>query len=65
MSKIKVDIDDLIDRLNEMKEDDYVTTELEIVEDNYDCELRLSAVSFESDEPIDYGLIAETSDELI
>lgn len=65
MNKIKVDIDELIERLNEMKEDDYITVELEIISDRYDSELQLNAVSFESDNPVDYGSIAETSDELI
>lgn len=65
MNKIKVDIDELIERLNEMKEDDYITVELEIISDSYDSELQLNAVSFESDNPVDYGSIAETSDELI
>lgn len=65
MNKIKVDIDELMERLNEMKEDDYITVELEIISDRYDSELQLNAVSFESDNPVDYGSIAETSDELI
>lgn len=65
MNKIKVDIDELMERLNEMKEDDYITVELEIISDSYDSELQLNAVSFESDNPVDYGSIAETSDELI
>jgi hypothetical protein len=65
MSKIKVDIDEMIERLQEMKEDDYVTAELEIIADSYDCELKLSAVSFDSEEPIDYGTVAETLDELM
>ena len=65
MNKIKVDIDELMERLNEMKEDDYITVELEIISDRYDSELQLNAVSFESDNPVDYGSIAEISDELI
>lgn len=65
MNKIKVDIDELMERLTEMKEDDYITVELEIISDRYDSELQLNAVSFESDNPVDYGSIAETSDELI
>lgn len=63
MAKIKVDIDELMDRLTEMKEDDYETTELEIDEDVYDTKLNVSAVSFDSDEPIDYGSISETTEE--
>jgi hypothetical protein len=65
MSKIRVDIDELSDKLNEMKEDDYVTAELEIVFDDYSSELKLSAVSFEDEEPIEYGTICEADDELL
>jgi hypothetical protein len=48
-----------------MKEDDYVTAELEIVEDDYSSELAISAVSFEEDEPISYGTVYQTDDELM
>jgi hypothetical protein len=65
MSKIRVDIDELSEKLGEMKEDDYVTAELEIVFDDYSSELKLSAVSFESDEPVDFGTICEADDELL
>jgi hypothetical protein len=46
MAKIRVDVDDLCDKLEAMKEDDYVTVELEIIEDDYSSELAVSAVSF-------------------
>lgn len=65
MSKIRVDIDELTDKLEAMKEEDYVTAELEIVEDLYASELVLSAVSFEEAEPISFGTIAQTDDELM
>lgn len=65
MSKIRVDIDELSEKLDAMREDDFVTAELEIEEDNYDSELKVSAVSFEYDDPISYGVVPEVSDELI
>lgn len=65
MSKIRVDIDDLCEKLDAMKEDDYVTVELEIAEDEYSSELLVSAVSFEDEDPIGYGSVCETSDEII
>ena len=49
MSKIRVDIDELSEKLDAMREDDFVTAELEIEEDNYDSELKVSDVSFEYD----------------
>jgi hypothetical protein len=65
MSKIRVDIDDLCDKLEAMKEDDYVTVELEILEDDYSSELEVSAVSFEESEPISYGTVCQVDDELL
>lgn len=65
MSKIRVDIDDLTEKLEAMKEDDFVIVELDIVEDDYTSELMLSAVSFEMEEPVSYGSIGQTDDELL
>lgn len=64
MPKIIVDIDELMDKLEAMIEDDYETVELSINEDGYDSELELLAVSLENEEPISYGTILETKDEL-
>lgn len=65
MPKIRVDIDDLTEKLEAMKEDDFVTVELDIVEDDYTSELMLSAVSFEMEEPVSYGSIGQADDELL
>lgn len=65
MAKIRVDIDELFDKLEAMKEDDYVTVEIEIIEDDYSNELAISAVSFEEDEPISYGTVCQVEDELL
>ena len=65
MAKIRVDVDDLCDKLEAMKEDDYVTVELEIIEDDYSSELAVSAVSFEEAEPISYGTVCQVDDELL
>lgn len=64
MSKIRVDIDELMDKLEAMREDDYVTAELEIEDDDYNSELLVSAVSFEEEEPLSYGSVSEICEEL-
>lgn len=65
MSEIRVDIDELKEKLDEMLEDDYVTVCLKIEEDNYTSSLKLSAVSFDDDEEgAEYGEICEASEEL-
>jgi hypothetical protein len=64
MQRIRVDIDELSEKLELMKEDDYVTTELEINDDEYTPELLISAVSFDEEEPISYGTLNEVSEEL-
>jgi len=56
---IQIDIDELIDKLKEMKEEDYATVKLEVVGDEYCQELNLYAVSFDEDEPTMYGSITE------
>lgn len=65
MYKIKVDIDELLDKLEEVKNDDFATVELTIdTDDDGYKELLVSAVSFDEDEPINYGIIGENEDEL-
>lgn len=64
MGKIRVDIDELVERLQEMQKDDYATVELEITSEKFANELVISAVSFEYDEPIPYGTLGESEDEL-
>lgn len=61
--KIRVDVETLIEKLEAMIEDDYVTAELEIEEDDYLGELHITAIGFDS-EPVSYGSISETEDEL-
>lgn len=61
--KIRVDIEALIEKLEAMLEDDYVTAEIEIEDDDYLGELHVSAVSFDS-EPVSYGSLSEIEDEL-
>jgi hypothetical protein len=62
---IKVDIDDLAERLEAMREDDYVTAELAINSDGYSSELELFAVGIEDEEKLSYGKIEEQSDDFI
>lgn len=63
MAKIKVDIDELIDTIEEVKEDNYTTVELEIESDGYYTELGVAAVSLEEPEPVPYGTISEVKNE--
>lgn len=65
MSKIRVDIDELCSILDDIKEDDYVTIELDVIEDGYYKEIEVYAVSLEEDEPISYGTVCEAYDELL
>lgn len=64
MAEIKVDIDDIIDKLNDMKEDGYETALLQIDGDEYSQEMGVFAVSFDEDEPISYGIVSESDTEL-
>lgn len=65
MNKIRVDIDELVDKLEEVKNDDFATVELTIdTDDDGYKELLVSAVSFDEDEPINYGIVGENEDEL-
>lgn len=64
MAKIRVDIDELGDKIEAMKEDDYVTTELIIDSDGYSTELTINAVGFDEEEPVGYGTIPETLSEI-
>lgn len=56
---IKVDIDELIDRLEQMRNDEFVTVELTINTENYyeDYSLRLKALDISQEEDADYGEI--------
>ena len=60
---ITVDIDELIEKLSAIKEDDFTTVTLSIVGDEYISELAFSVSSFDSEEPISYGSINESSEE--
>lgn len=68
MAKIRVDIDELMAKLDEIKCDDYASVELEISEDEDDAEdgkeLMISAVTFDEDEPIGYGVVGELLDDM-
>lgn len=61
--KIRVDIEELVEKLEAMLEDNYVTVELDIEDDEYLNELHVSAVSFETD-PLSYGSLTEVEEEL-
>ena len=63
MTKIRVDVDELKETIEEIKEDSYSTIELEIEGDGYYNQLNVSAVSIEEPEPIPYGSISEVVNE--
>ena len=62
---LRVNIDELIDKLEAMREDDYVTVVLTIKGDEYDEEMDVSAFSIEDDSLISYGSISGSSEEFI
>lgn len=59
MNSINVDIDELIDKLNAMVEDGFVTVKLTIVEDDYISELRVDAVGIDDEDSLGYGSVNE------
>lgn len=65
MYSIRVDIEDLISKLECMIQEDYSTVELEI-EDNGGMyrNLNVKGISMQSEEPIYYGTIPESDIEL-
>lgn len=64
-NNIKVDIEELMERLSEMQEDGYITARLTITSDTYMKELVVQAYSMEEGGSIDYGNVAETEVEII
>lgn len=64
-STIKVDLNDLIQKLKLIDEDGYSSVIVEIESDEYSSELRLSAQSIEDDEPIEYGAVTEETDDFM
>lgn len=67
MSKIKVDIEDLLDKLNSMLDDEFSVVELVIDSDGFYDEsiLKLKAIDISEDEDADYGEVQGISDEFI
>lgn len=62
---IRLDIDDVLEKLEAMKEDDFVTVELTIDSDGYNTEIILCAVGIEEDENISYGRLEDLGEDLI
>ena len=62
---IKVDIDELMEKLDAMKEDDFVTAELTINSNGYDSELEIIAVGIEEDERVSYGVVEGQNDDFM
>lgn len=57
MSKIVIDVADLISRLGEAYDDGFEIVELEISEDLYSSELKITAGEDNEGEPIEYGSV--------
>lgn len=67
MTRVRLDIDELMENLKEMKNDGYVTTEiqiLEVEEDESSNELSLSAVDIENDMLVPYVSLASSEDNI-
>lgn len=62
---IRVNIDELMTKLEAMREDDYVTAVLTIKSDEYDEEMDVAAFSIEDDSLVSYGSISGSSDDFI
>ena len=64
--KVRLDIDELISVLNGMKDDGFVTTDIEVVEGDIESEneLSVSAVNIEDDEPVSYGSLASLIEDI-
>lgn len=62
---IKIDIEELMDKLKEMSEDEFVTVELTINASNYydDYTLGLKAINISEEEDADYGELNCISDD--
>ena len=54
---VKVDIDELMEKLDAMREDDFVTVEIAFSSNGYESEIELTAVGIDDDEKISYGKI--------
>jgi len=63
-NSIRVDIDDLKQKISDAEEDGYVTVELSIESDGYCMELGFRAIGLDGEEPMDYGRISECTDEI-
>lgn len=61
--KIRVDIEELSAKLEDMLADDFVTVELDI-DTVRASELRLTAIGIDEDERVNYGEVEATSSEL-
>lgn len=63
MDSIRVSVDNLLSKLQSMYDDGYATVELTLNSDGYESEIEVKAVSFDSEGPIDYGIVPEIDDE--
>lgn len=66
MAKVRVDIDELMEKLTEMKDEGYVTSEIEVAEGDTEAEneLGLSAIDIENDEPVHFGSLSNLESDM-
>lgn len=63
-NSIFINVDELIDKLEAIKEDEFSTVKISLETEGYSNVLSLEVVSIDSDEPISYGSIDESTDEI-
>lgn len=59
MDSIKIDIDEMIEKLEAMKEEDFVTCRLTIQNGDYLNELQVEAVGIDEEDVTSYGSLDE------
>lgn len=66
MSRVRVNIEEVMDCFNEMREDGYSLAELEIIEEEHEelNELAVSAIETESDTTLHYTNVQNIGDNL-
>ena len=62
MNKIKVDLDELLDKLEQVKDEDYATVEIEISDETYDRNLVIRAIGLDVDDKDDFLMVSEIED---
>ena len=62
---LKLDIEELMSKLESMLEDDYVTADITIKADEYDIEICIGAVDIEQDQVVSYSTLENLADDFL